>query len=258
LSALFEFKECPVVQKMWLPLALTLLTGACLAPVHAAEKLSTVAPVADLVAEAELKIKEIEESLATPDAYTKAKKKGVPQSAGTLAVLAQAIAEHDEESAWKKSAADIRDGALAIAKSGSIDDAKKGLEAVKTAAGGTAGSGKVEHAWDKLIDMDSLMSEVSKRNGKVRKAVSKAPDDFAVASRDASVLAVLSLAIEADTHDVKDKADIEKWKQYSKDLQTSMTKIATTLKAKNQPEAKTLFVGSGASCNKCHTEIRDK
>ena len=48
-----------MVQKMWLPLALTLLAGACLVPAQAAEKLSTVTPVADLVTEAETKIKDI-------------------------------------------------------------------------------------------------------------------------------------------------------------------------------------------------------
>jgi hypothetical protein len=242
---------------MWLPLALTLLAGACLVPVQAADKLSTVTPVADLVAEAELKLKELEGFVADGDTYTKNKKKGIPQAAGTLAVLAQAIAQHDEESAWKKSAPAVRDAAISIAKSGSADDAKKGLEAAKAATGGK-GEGKVEHAWDKLIDMDSLMSEVSKRNNALRKTVRKLPEDTAAASRDASVMAVLALAIEADTHDVKDKADIEKWKTYSKDLQTSMTKVAALIKEKKEADAKTAFAAAGGSCGKCHSEIRDK
>ncbi|MDB5341447.1 MAG: hypothetical protein JWN70_7066 [Planctomycetaceae bacterium] len=247
-----------MVQKMWLPLALTMLAGACLVPAQAADKLSTVTPVADLVAEAETKIKDIEALLADNDSYTKAKKKGVPQAAGVLAVLAQSIAHHDEDSSWKKSAADIRDAAIAIAKSGSLDDAKKGLDGVKAGAGGKAGGAKAEHAWDKLIDMDSLMAEVSARNGKLRKAFRKAPEDHAAASRDASVLAVLSIVIESDTHEVKDKADIEKWKKYSKDLQVSMTKISAALKAKNDADGKALFLESAKSCNSCHTDIRDK
>lgn len=246
-----------MVQKMWLPLALTLLAGACLVPAQAADKLSTVTPVADLVAEAETKIKDLEALLSSSDSYTKAKKKGVPQGAGTLALLAQGIAQHDEDSDWKKSAADIRDGAISIAKAGSYDDAKKGLDAVKAAAGGKAGGAKVEHAWDKLIDMDSLMSEVSARNGKFRKFF-KTPKDHEAASRDASVLAMLALAIEADTHEVKDKADIEKWKKFSKDLQTSMTKLSAAIKAKDDAGAKELFLASGKSCSACHTEIRDK
>ena len=248
-----------MVQKMWLPLALTLLAGACLVPAQAADKLSTVTPVTDLVAEAELKLKELEAFVADGDTYTKNKKKGIPQAAGTLAVLAQGIAEHDEESAWKKTAPSVRDAAIAIAKSASVDDAKKGLEAAKAATGGKGGDAKVEHAWDKLIDMDSLMSEVSKRNNGLRKALRKAPEDPVAASRDASVMAILALAIEADTHEVKDKADIEKWKMYSKQLQVSMTKISAALKEKKDADAKALFTGdAAASCNKCHTEIRDK
>lgn len=247
-----------MVKTLWLPLALTMLVSACLVPANAAEKLSTVAPVADLVAEAEAKIKELDDLVGDGDKYTKAKKKGIPQAAGTLAALAQAIAEHDEDSKLKASAADVRDAAIALAKAGSQDDAKKSLAAAKEAAGGKAGGAKVEHAWDKLIDMDSLMSEVSARNGKLRKAFRKVPDDREPIARDASVLAVLSLAIEADTHDVKDKADIEKWKKYSKDLQVSMTKISAALKAKDDAAGKDLFLKSAASCNACHTEIRDK
>lgn len=247
-----------MVRKLWLPLTLTMLTAACLVPAQAADKLSTVTPVADLVAEAEVKVKDLEGLLADNDSYTKAKKKGVPQAAGTLALLAQGIAEHDEDSAWKKSAADIRDAALSITKAGSLDDAKKGLDAAKAAIGGKASGAKVEHAWDKLIDMDSLMAEVSKRNGSLRKSFRKAPEDHAAASRDASVMAILALAIEADTHEVKDKADIEKWKKYSKDLQVSMTKISAALKAKDDAAGKALFTESAKSCNGCHTDIRDK
>ena len=247
-----------MVKKLWLPLALTVLAGACLVPAYAADKLSTVTPVADLVTEAETKIKDLEELLKDNDTYTKAKKKGIPQGAGTLAVLAQAIAQHDEDSAMKKSAADLRDAAISIAKSGSLDDAQKGLAAVKAAAGGKSGGAKAEHAWDKLIDMDSLMGEVSGRSGKLRKAFRKAPEDHAAAARDASVLAVLSLVIEADTHVVKDKADLEKWKKYSTDMQKSMTEIAVALKAKDDAKGKALFVESSKSCNLCHTEIRDK
>lgn len=244
-----------MVQKMWLPLALMMVASACLVPAYAAEKLSTVAPAADLVTEVDSIIKDLDTKLAD---YAKNKKKGIPQAAGTLAVLAQAIAAHDEDSAMKKSAADLRDAAIAIAKSASEDDAKKGLEAAKAAAGGKAAGAKADHAWDKLIDMDSLMAEVNARNGKLRKAFRKAPEDHAAASRDASVLAVLGVVIESDTHEVKDKADVEKWKKYSKDLQTSMADVAKALKAKDDAGGKAKFLESAKSCNACHTEIRDK
>lgn len=249
-----------MVQKLWLPLASTLVLSACFAPAFAAEKLSTVAPVADLEADVQAKIKDLEEKvLKDADAYTKGKKKAVPQAAGTLAVEAQAIAEHDEDSKLKKSAPDLRDAAIAIAKSSSFDEAKKALAAVKEAAGGKASGAKVEHAWDKLIDMDSLMGEINVRNGSLRKAARKAPEDKNAVARDASVMAVLALAIEADTHDVKDKADIAKWKSYSKELQKSMTTIAAALKAGDQNGFTAAFKESGTkSCNPCHNEIRDK
>lgn len=247
-----------MVKKVWLPVALGLVVGACLMPAFAADKLSTVTPVGDLVSEVEVKIKDLETALTDSESYTKSKKKAIPQSAGLLAVLAQAIAEHDEESAIKKSAADLRDSALAIVKAGSLEDAKKALENAKAAAGGKAGTAKGEFAWDKLIGMDELMSEVSSRSGKLRKAYRKAPEDHAATSRDASVLAVLALCIEADTHEVKDKGDLEKWKKYAQDMRKSMTEIAAALKAKDDVKGKALFIESSKSCNGCHTDIRDK
>lgn len=250
-----------MVQKLWLPLALTLVIGASVAPAYAVEKLSTVAPVADLVTDAEAKIKELEEKLLKDnDTYTKGKKKQVPQAAGTLAMVAQAIAEHDEDSKLKKSAPDLRDAAISIAKSASFDDAKKGLAAAKEAIAGKASGAKLEHAWDKLIDMDSVMSEVNARNSILRKGATrgKPGDDKAAFARDASVLAVLGVVIEADTHLVKDKGDIEKWKGFSKELQKSSTEISKILKGGDQEAFKKAFLASSKSCSGCHSEIRDK
>jgi hypothetical protein len=246
-----------VVQKFWLPLALALVTGASLVPAYAADKPMIAVSAADLTGDIDVKLKDLEEKLKDADSFTKNKKKGIPQAAGTLAVVAQAIADSAEDSPAKKSAPDLRDAAISIAKAGSLDDAKKGLEAAKAAAGGKASGAKAEADWAKLIDMDSLMGEVNARSGSLRKA-SRKWENHDVVARDAAVLSVLAVAIEADTHDVKDKADIEKWKKYSKDLQTSMAGLVKTIKAKDLDKFKTEFQAASKSCNSCHTEIRDK
>lgn len=239
-------------------LSCVLVLGALCAPLTAADKLSTVAPAADLVAEAEAKLAELETFAADEAAFGKNKKKGIPQGAGVLAMLAQGIAEHDEDSKLKKSAADLRDAALALAKAGSLADAQKAITAAKAAAGGTAAGAKAEHAWDKLIDLDSVMAEISARNGKIRKTLRKLPDDVNAAARDASVLAMLAVVTAADTHEVKDKADIEKWKNLSKEMQVEMTTLAAAIKAKEVDKAKEAFSAGGKACNTCHSEIRDK
>lgn len=246
-----------VKQWSW-ALVIALVLGACSVPVTAAEKLSTISPVADLVAEVEAKIKDLEALVADDATYTKNKKKGVPQGAGVLAMLAQGIALHDEESALKKSANDLREAALSITKAASFDDAKKALDAAKAAAAGTAGSAAAKEDWEHLIDLDSVMAEISARNGKIRRTLRKLPDDVNAASRDASVLALLAVVTGADTHEVKDKADIEKWQKYSTDMQVQMTALSAAIKAKDLDKAKEAFSTGGKACNACHTEIRDK
>src|SRR5687768_10450281 len=96
-----------------------------------APKASAMAPAADLVKEAEAKIAALETSLATNDSYTQAKKTGIPQDAGVLAILAHALA-NSPESSWK-AAPDVRDAAIKLGTAATYDDAKAQLDAVKKA-----------------------------------------------------------------------------------------------------------------------------
>ena len=233
-----------------------------LLPCYAAApvKVATVAPIGDLVAESESKIKALEEALATDKSYLEAKKTTIPTDAGVLAVLAQAIVESDETAAWKPAAADLRDGAIAIATSKTYDEAKKGLEAVKSAHGGKAGGAKPDHEWNKLSGFGGLMKEVSKRNGKLRRGSKlKSLDDMQAGefSRDASVLAVLALAVHDDTHEVKKKAETPEWQKFAKELQAQSTAGAAAFKKKDLAAAADAFKKGNTACNDCHKQFKE-
>lgn len=250
-----------MAKKAFLTLACIALTGSIWLSASAAEKVqfSEVAPAADLTAALDAKIASLETALADNDSYLKAKKKAIPQDAGTIAVLAQAIAEHSGNSGVKAAAPDVRDAAVKLAKSGSFDEAKAALDAIKKANKGEGPkTARQEADWAKLIDMDSLMSEVNQRTARLRKAARKFPTDAAEPTQDAEVLAVLAVAIAADTHEVKDKADLPKWEKYSADLRTGMIKVAADAKAKDVDALKASFLAASKSCTACHGEIRDK
>jgi hypothetical protein len=236
------------------------VTGSCLLmPVFAAApvKIAEVAPVADLVNEAQEKIAELETSLATNDSYLQAKKTGIPVDASTLAILAQAIAESQPKADWKASAPDLRDAAAAVAKATSYEEAKKGLEAIKAAASGKTNGAKVDHDW-KLAKLGHVMSEVNRRNGKLRRAARKMPADPSEVSRDATVLAVLALDIHADTHEVKKDSDKAKWQKFALDMQTGMTEASAAFKKKDVTAAKNGFTKASKSCGACHEAFRDQ
>lgn len=250
-----------MAKKAFLILACVVLTGSIWLSAGAAEKVNfnDVAPIADLTAAVNGKITSLTDALADNDSYLKAKKKQIPQDAGTIAVLAQAIAEHSGNSAVKVAAPDLRDAAIKLAKSGDYKTAKDAFETVRKASQGEVMKvAKQEADWAKLIDMDSLMGEVNTRYARLRKAARKFPADAAEPTQDAEVLAVLAVAIAADTHEVKDRADLPKWEKYSTELRTGMIKVAADAKAKNDAALKDSFLAAGKSCNGCHTDIRDK
>ncbi|MCY2963726.1 MAG: cytochrome c [Planctomycetota bacterium] len=236
---------------------------ACVVPSFAGApvKIKEVAAGADLVIEANAKIKSLEESLADASKYQEAKASSLGRDAGVLAVLAQAVIESEDKPEWKASAADVRDGAIAIWNSKSFEDAKKGLDAVKAAAGGTAAGAKPEAEWNKLTKLGALMKEVNARNGKLRRNVRKLPekdDELAATARDASVLAILALVTHEDTHEVKADADKPLWQSQSKDFQKEMTAAAAAFKAKDAAGAKKAFDAANKACNDCHKKFRDK
>jgi hypothetical protein len=85
-------------------------------------KIASVAPIADLVAEADAKIKSLEEALASDKSYLEAKGTTIPTEAGVLAVIAQAVVESEEKAPWQSSAADVREAARTVAGAASMEE----------------------------------------------------------------------------------------------------------------------------------------
>jgi hypothetical protein len=252
------------MKRILLSLSLGAVVAALFAPCYAAApaKIAAVAPIADVTAEADAKLKILDEFLASDKTYLEGKGSTIPTAAGVLAILAQAVVESEENAAWKASAADVRDGAIAIATSKSYDDAKKGLAAVKDAIGGKASGAKADHEWNTLCKLGGVMKEVSARNGKLRRGarLKELKDDEAEGfSRDASVAAVLALAVHDDTHEVKSKKqeDIDQWKKFAKAYQEQMTAASAAFKKKDLTAAADAFKKGNTLCNDCHSKFKE-
>ncbi|MGE5192282.1 MAG: hypothetical protein ACM3U2_07230 [Deltaproteobacteria bacterium] len=252
-----------MLNKILVGISLGAMGMSVLLPCDAAApaKIASVAPIADVVAEAEAKIKSLDEALASDKTYLEAKGTTIPTEAGVLAVLAQAVVESEEKAAWQASAADVRDAAKTVASAKSYEDAKKGLAAIKDAHAGKAGGAKPEAEWNKLAGLGKVMKEINKRAGKLRRATRKkgASDaDFAEAARDASVMAVLALAAHDDTHEVKSgKAEeIAEWKKFAKEFQVQMTAASAAFKKKDMTAAGDAWKKGNTACNDCHAKFR--
>ena len=228
-------------------------TGLALWPAfgEAPAKVSEVAPVEDLAREAEAQVATAEQLVAGEFSELK-----IGQAGGVLALLGQAIAEHPDKSKVKISGPDLRDAAMALSKTKSAGDAKAALGRVKEALAGKGGAASTEAQWNKLANLHRLMEEVNFRNSRLRRIVRRPGKDPVEDSLHATTLAVIALAVEADTHEVKNPDDLPKWREYTRGFRTNMTAMATALKAKDAAAAKDAFTKANQSCNDCHAHFR--
>jgi hypothetical protein len=226
---------------------------------EAPQKVVEIAAVEDLVAEINAKVELLSQQIATKEAFEKTlEKKEVNQAAGVVACMAQAIVEHPDKAKAKFHAADVRDAAVLLRAAKTFDDAAKLFAAVKEAhAGKSAGTAKPDAEWNKLTSQGRMMEEVNSRSATIRRGLRRLqkPDETA---RDCSTLAILALAMEADTHEVKDPSQLPLWKELSVKYRTEMIAMAKAVRAKDTAKATEHFTAANEACNKCHEQIRDK
>lgn len=244
---------------------LTLLAASamCLIPAmgEAPQKVAEIATADDLIAEINSKLELLGQLHANAEAFARVlETKDVNQAAGVVAVMAQGLIEHPDGAKATFKPADVRDAALAVRAAKSFDDSSKAVGVLKEAvAGKSAGTAKPDHPWNKLTGQGRMMKEIEVRSGLVRRALRRSPiskpDETA---RDCSVLAVLALAMEADTHEVKDEKLLPLWKELSVAYRTEMTNMAKAVRAKDSVKANAHFAAANEACSKCHEQIRDK
>lgn len=226
---------------------------------EAPQKVVEIAAVDDLVAEINAKVELLGQQLSSADAFAKTlEKKEVNQAAGVVACMAQAIVEHPDKAKAKFHAADLRDAAVLLRAAKTFEDATKLFAAVKdTHAGKSAGTAKAEAEWNKLTSQGRMMEEINGRSATIRRGLRRLqkPDETA---RDCTTLAILALAMEADTHEVKEPAQLPLWKELSVKYRSEMIAMAKAVRAKDTAKATEHFTAANEACNKCHEQIRDK
>jgi len=223
-------------------------------------KMSDIAPVENFASAADEKIVALEKYVATPEAYDKSAQK-LRRDAGMVAVLAQAIAEHDQDSPRKKSAVPLRDAALKLAAATNVDDAKQWLKEVQQAQVGKGIGNDVSMDWAQLIKFESLMNEVALRNRSVGRAVRKMRRGLDQKARnevanDADILAVLAMVAAADTHPVKDKTTIADWKNFANKQRAAAIATAAAFRENDAKRVKSAYTSLSKTCSGCHKAYR--
>jgi len=236
------------------------LIAALLVPVNGAApaKVSELLDVKQLADEAKAKIVRLDQATADAEAFERAMKfKTIATDAGVIACLAQALVEHDRGASTGIATASLRDAALRLSRTRTLDDARAELAAVEAAVNGKKTDAKQDHPWNKLINMHRMMEEMEYREGRIRRTLRR-PRTLPRDSSHATVLTALALAMEADTHEVRKEADLPDWKAWSREYRTQAAKLTAAMKASKADEAKELFAASTRICAKCHEKFRDE
>lgn len=241
-------------------LAMCLAAVACgssrAALAAAPAKISELATVEELAGEARALAAKLTEATADEAAFKRAMEaRTVNQDGGVLAVVAQALVEHEKgKDAGIKGPA-LRDAALQARAAKELAVAQQAVAAINAAIKGEGPDGAVEHPWNKLTGMGRMMVDLELRQGRLRRAFRR-PKDLPSKSQDAAVMAVLALSMEVDTHEVKKPEDIPQWTAWSQEYRKNMADLAAAMRAGNAEEAQKLFNQSGMACDQCHEKFR--
>lgn len=238
-----------------LTLGIVLLTMTTLfagAPI----KVETVGSGDDLVREAAAKGEEVAGYLATAESYAENIDKLRP-SASLLALIGQALAEHSDNTKLKAAGPDIRDAAMKIARSTRFEDAQAAWPALKSALDGKAtGQAAAEFDWAKLTKMHPIMEEMNGRAAKFRRVLRR-PKDPAEDSAHVMAIALAAISTHADTHEVKNPADLPEWHRMATALHDQMAQAAAAVRAKDTKKATELFNAGMQTCQQCHDKFQE-
>ncbi len=211
----------------------------------------------ELAAAAKTKAEDLGKALTNVASFERATEaKAIARDAGVIACLAQALVEHKDGEASGINATGLRDAAIVLSKTKKLDDAKAALTNVTEALAGKGAKGEKDHPWNKLVNMHRMMEELELQGVKLRRVLKK-PRRLETYSENAAVLVVLGLAMEADTHEVKDPAKLPQWTTWSKEYHQAMSGLNTAIKAGDGDKAKSIFDASGKSCEACHEVFRN-
>lgn len=242
-------------RRLWTVASLIISCGAIAARGTAPAPIADIATVDDIVQEVDAKITLLSGLLETSEKFEAAKEKDVWQGFGVLSIMGQSLVEHPEQSKVGFNGAALRDAALKFQRNSAYAEAQAALTAV-TAARNGEGTGEADVPWNKLIRMHPMMEEINSRNAKLV-PIFKRPRGKPEEARHATVLALLSLAMYADTHEVKNEADIPTYQALATDYRAAMVGVAGALRNKDGKTARDLFDKANAACDTCHEKFRD-
>jgi cytochrome c556 len=219
------------------------------------------APAADLTAQLDAYIAEIDQALADPKAYDLAKQSRTWKNANTLVVLALVLANHPEQHPLKGSSAAIAEaaGGLAAAAETSASEAQAALAKIKEARAGKAAP-VAAPKWENAASVPALMKQVPLVHAGLRRGV--APNRLAkLATASAGQAATLAAIAEVSMHDKEYGTTPElaaQWTAMCAEMRDASGEVNSAVHALDQARVDAGMKRLLQSCDACHARFRQQ
>jgi hypothetical protein len=221
------------------------------------KKPSTFATAAEVATQIETYLKQIETDLAGETEYGDDQKGRVAKDANTVVVLAQLLANHDEDHPLKKAAPAIVTAARKLADdSGELASAKTAFAALKEGTKSTAGGAA---DWKPVAELAQLMKQVPIVNNKLRSGVTGKRFDRTIDQNAgyAATLAAIAEASQFDTAYCSSKEEEGKWAKICIEMRDAAAEVRNAVRSKDQSTAKSGLDKLVKTCDDCHHAFRD-
>ena len=240
--------------RRWFIVVVAVVSSAHLLHAEApkAPPVSSFAPAEDLVGQTKAFVTAFDAALASEQDFME-KKDQVKHNGHALAVVAVALGLHDTPNELKASAPALLTAAQSMAKAQDYAAAKAALAGIKDAMGGKAKDGP-ELSWStKVASLGQLMKQVTSTESRLRRNLRRFDRLAEDNAQNSALLAVIAQAAIADTHEVKNPADLPKWYQWAGDMRDAAAGVNRAIKAKNPAAADAAAKRLLQSCDDCHT-----
>jgi hypothetical protein len=220
-------------------------------------KISTFAPADDLMGQVEYYLGRLEEALADEADFDEARHARVKKEANTLIVLALNLGMHDQDNPLKDAAPAVVATAQVLAKAPDHASARAALEEVKKAVAGQGGPANALQ-WGRIASLGQLMKQVPVVHASLKRGIT--PTRFQQLANQsaghAATLAAIAQASVADTHEVKDPADLDKWFAYCIDMRDAAGEVNAAIRAGDLDATVMAMTRLNKSCDTCHEVFR--
>ncbi|MGD9721331.1 MAG: hypothetical protein AB7O59_08985 [Pirellulales bacterium] len=234
------------------------LYSAEVAPAPPAAPVSTYAPATDLLEQVDFFTGRVSESLAAPAAFDLAKQSRTLKDANTLAVLALALALHDQDFPQKAAMPALLQAAQQLAAA-DADYAKASLALaqIKAARQGQAPAVDIPK-WEKVASLPLLMKQVPLIHTALKRGIDprRLARQKAQAAGQAAALAAIAQASQFDDEYAKTPEQIENWRRLCGDMRDAAGSVNAAIAAADLQRVDESMKRLTQSCDACHAAFR--